>query len=71
MKIGIQLEKEDFDTLHDVILNALNIETSEEEITEYFMELPREIIGTAVSWGIDDTVFRDEMYEWLKVNKSN
>jgi hypothetical protein len=71
MKIGIQLEKEDFDILHDVILNALNIETSEEEITEYFMELPREIIGTAVSWGVNDTVFRDEMYEWLKVNKSN
>lgn len=70
MIVHVTLEREDFDAMHDVILEALNLETeiSDETIQSIWDRLPQRIKGTAIQWGADDTGFRDDMYKWLKKN---
>ena len=71
MKTLIKLEEEDYNHMHDVILEALGIEPTKEQIKEYFFKLPDDIIGLAVQWGSSDTVFRDNMFTWLQENINN
>lgn len=68
MKITIELEKEDFNALHDVILESKGYEPTNEQIQEIWNSLPEHIQGTALQWGCNDTVFRDNLYEWLEEN---
>jgi len=71
MKKTIELERDDLNALHDVILEALNYpadKLTDEVITEYWENLPDHIKGTAIKWGCDDTVFRDKMFVWLQEN---
>lgn len=65
MKVTVALEKHDFDALHDVILDALGKSLSEEGIQKCWDILPQHTQGKAIQWGTNDTVFRDEMHEWL------
>ena len=69
MKTNITLDRSDLDDMYDVILEALDIEPTDEEIMNFFNELPDHIKGLAVQWGTSDTVFRDDMFVWLKENK--
>ena len=72
MKKTVELEKDDFSAMHDVILEALdypNSSITEELILEYWEKLPDHIKGTAIEWGCDDSVFRDNMFVWLQENK--
>jgi hypothetical protein len=66
MKITVNLEKEDFDAMHDVIFEAKGYEPTNAQIQEIWDVLPKHIKGIALQWGCSDTVFRDEMYEWLE-----
>lgn len=66
MIVSIELEVDDLNAMHDVILEALGIEPTEQQILEYFNMLPDHIKGTAIAWGTSDTIFRDEMFEWLE-----
>ena len=43
---------------------------STEELKTIFGMLPLDIQCSAVSWGLADTIFRDEAYEWLEKNKN-
>jgi len=70
MKITIELEQKDFDAIHDVVLEALDIEPTQEQIQKLWDGLPEDIQGTAIQWGTSDTVFRDNLYEWLEKMKS-
>ena len=70
MKTNITLDKSDLNNMYDVIVEALNIEPTDEQIIEFFYELPDHIKGLAVQWGTSDTVFRDDMFVWLKENKT-
>lgn len=62
------LEEEDYNALHDVIIEALNMDISpSKKAMDYLWEhLPDDIKGTAIQWGCSDTVFRDNLYEWLQ-----
>jgi hypothetical protein len=70
MIVNVKLEREDFNEMHDVILEALNLETeiSEETIQSIWDRLPEHIQRTAIQWGTGDTVFRDDMYTCLQQN---
>jgi hypothetical protein len=70
MIIEVKLERKDFDAMHDVILEALNLETeiNDETIQSIWNRLPKHIQGTAIQWGTNDTVFQDKMFEWLEKN---
>lgn len=69
MIVTIQLEQEDFDVMHDVIFGALDIKPTNAQIHVIWEELPEDIRGLAIQWGTSDTVFRDNLYEYLKNNK--
>ena len=68
MIVSIELEVDELNAMHDVILEALGIEPTEQQILEYFNMLPDHIKGLAMQWGTSDTVFRDDMYVWLEKN---
>jgi hypothetical protein len=68
MKVKIELEEKDFDAMHDVIFEVKDYEPTNEDIQKTWDSLPEEIQGTAIAWGCNDTVFRDNLYEWLKEN---
>lgn len=69
MIVNIQLEQEDFNAMHDVIFEALDIKLTKAQIHVIWEELPEDIRGLAIQWGTSDTVFRDNLYEYLKNNK--
>lgn len=69
MKVTIELEQDDYNHLHDVVMEALGFEPTNEQIKKYFDKLPDDIKGTAVSWGTSDSVFREKFYEWLEENQ--
>jgi hypothetical protein len=68
MNIKITLEKEDFGPLHDVIFGSIGIKPTNDQIQEIWDNLPNHIKGTAVQWGTNDSVFRDNMYDYLIKN---
>ena len=65
MKVIVELEKEDFDVLHDVVLGITGYGYSDKELQTVWDNLPEDIKGIAIQWGTNDTVFRDKMYEHL------
>ena len=68
MIITIKLEKKDFDAMHDVIYDVTGIEPTNEQIQGIWDILPDDIKGAALQWGCNDSVFRDNMYVWLRKN---
>ena len=68
MKVIIELEREDFDAMHDVIFEVKDYQPTDEQIQQIWDSLPEYIHGTAIQWGCSDTVFRDNLYEWLENN---
>jgi hypothetical protein len=61
MKVIVELEKEDFDVLHEITGYGY----SDKELQTVWDNLPEDIKGIAIQWGTNDTVFRDKMYEHL------
>ena len=70
MKVTVELEQEDFNAMHDVILDVLDIKPTNDQIQKIWNGLPDDIQGTAIQWGTSDSVFRDNLYEWLEAMKS-
>lgn len=70
MKVTVELEQEDFNAMHDVILGALGVKPTNDQIQKIWNGLPDDIQGTAIQWGTSDSVFRDNLYEWLEAMKS-
>jgi hypothetical protein len=68
MKITVKLEREDFDAMFDVIFGVKGYEPTDEDIQNIWDKLPDYIQATAIQWGCDDTVFRDELNYWLYQN---
>lgn len=68
MIVTIKLEREDFDAIHGVIFEVKGFSPTDDEIQKIWDRLPEDIQGTAIQWGCNDTVFRDNMYEWLMEN---
>lgn len=66
MIVTVVLEQEDFNHMHDVILEVLDVEPTQKQIQEIWDKLPDDIKGTAIEWGCSDTVFRENLYVWLK-----
>ena len=64
------LDRDDLDTLHDVIYNALDKDVTDSEAIEYFDKFPESIKLDAQRWGVQDTPTRDTMYVWLQENRS-
>jgi hypothetical protein len=59
-------------SIHDVVLDATwktdKITLTVDQCKELFLKLPKETQGLAVSWGLGDTPFRDNVYEFVIEN---
>jgi hypothetical protein len=66
MIVTVTLEREDFNAIHDVILEVFGKSPSQEQIQLIWNDLPEDMKGLAIQWGTNDTVFRDNLYEFLK-----
>jgi hypothetical protein len=73
--ISILKENNNFDSLHDVIVNFFESlsdmpEDQQEVVYEkLLMNLPDTVLGDMYSWGFSDTVVRDNLYEFIEDNK--
>lgn len=66
MKIQIILEDADFPPIHDVIVEARGVSYSYAAIQRLFDELPEGLQIMAADFGTSDTVFRDELFSYIK-----
>ena len=68
-----EFTKHEWAHLHDVILEATwetkKTKMSQSELETLFDELPQHIKDDAYHWGLNDTVVRDNIYEWYIENK--
>lgn len=63
-------DNSDFTQLHSVlVVSEIVKEPTEDQVKAFFMMLPAEIIGSALSWGFSDTVVREQTYEFVEENK--
>jgi len=66
MKKVITLEQSDINELRNIIMEALNFDDpTNETVVEYWNKLPENIKNDAVYWGINDSVVRNTIYEWI------
>ena len=60
----------DLSQLHDVlVVSDIAEEPTADQIKAFFMMLPADIIGSALSWGFSDTEVRERTYEFVEQNK--
>ena len=65
MKITVELEDHDINAMHDVIFDVTGVKPSRKQVEHAWAILPENIQQLGVSWGCNDTVFRDAMHEHL------
>lgn len=66
MIVTVVLEKEDYAAIHGVVLSVTGHSFTNDQLQTIWDNLPEDIKGTAIEWGCDDTVFRDNLYEHLE-----
>lgn len=60
----------DLSQLHDVlVVSDIVEEPTAAQIKAFFMMLPADIIGSALSWGFGDTEVRERTYEFVEQHK--
>jgi len=58
--------KHDVGSFHDCVYEVNQVSHTDDELRDIFLSLPDDMIGTAYSWGLSDTVFRDSVYVYLR-----
>ncbi len=58
-------EGDSWHSFHDAIYNATGISHEKEKLIELFLELPYSIQQTAFAWGLNDTVFNDDVHVYI------
>ena len=71
MKITVEWEEGDFDSLHDTVFDLTDISLSHEQLLKIFNMLPQRLKDDAIHWGVDDSVVRDNIYEYLEEEMKN
>ncbi len=66
--MDVDFDSHDFACLHDSIINASNKHLNQDELIEVWNLLPIDIKTIALQWGMNDTVFGDEVYGWAEKN---
>lgn len=66
MKIKIIFEEGDFDGMHDVLIDLTGHSFSHEELEAMWHKLPEDIRDSFIHWGGNDTVVRDNIYEYYQ-----
>lgn len=62
----MRFTREQFDDIGKFYIDDLNINDEDQGfMLQVFNELPNHLQGLAVQWGFSDTVFRDDVFEYL------
>lgn len=64
----VEFDQSELASLHDIILDALDMSLSVDEVRTYWFKLPDEIKLDSIKYGISDTVIRENIHEWLEEN---
>ncbi len=59
-------QKNDWDHMHDVVLSVIHKSCTMRELIEFYKSLPEDLHELAEEWGMNDTVFRENAYEFLR-----
>jgi len=65
MKITLELEDEDYPSLHDTVYEATGYDYNNKELLHIWNGLPELIQLDAAKWGISDTEVRGQIYEYI------
>jgi hypothetical protein len=65
----MKLTREQFDEIGKFYLDDFPVSSNQDIMFELFNNLPSHIQGEAISWGFNDTVFRDNVFEFLCKNQ--
>lgn len=60
-----EFDKQDWAHLHDVVLEALEVDMTNQKLEELFRTLPQDIKDDAYHWGLSDSVVRDNIYTYI------
>lgn len=60
-----KFEDNDWNHLHDVVLSATGKKSTREELIQIYRALPEDLKSLANQWGMNDTVFRENVYNYL------
>lgn len=66
MIVTIELEEEDYPSLHDVVYNLTDLELTNDELLKIWNILPEDIQLDAAKWGMSDTESREQIYGFLE-----
>ena len=68
----IKITKEQFNELGNFYMNALPFNDNNIDLMyKLFINLPEHLQGLAIQWGLNDSVFRDDVFEFLCENQFN
>lgn len=62
-------DKHDWDCLHDVVYEVVGVQVEQKYLEELFKTFPQELIGKAITWGMSDTVWCEDVYKFLNEQK--
>jgi hypothetical protein len=65
MKKSVILEQQDLNGLHDVVLEAIELDLDNQQLIDLYNKLPQDLKDEAEHWGLNDSVVRDNIYEYL------
>jgi len=71
MKIQITLEIDEAEIIREILKEIIGANIPNDLLYKILVSLPNGIIGLAVSYGVNDTVFRDNLYEYLEREKKS
>jgi hypothetical protein len=66
MIIKVTLERRDFETLNEIVNEIIGSTINDNQLQALWDMMPNDVKGTAIQWGMDDTVARDNIYEFLQ-----
>lgn len=66
MKVIVEFEDGDLDSLHDIVYSLTGESKINEHLKLVWNKLPDNLKKEAIHWGMDDSVVRDNIYTHLK-----
>lgn len=59
-------EKNEWDHFHDCFFHVYKIKKSKEELEKIYLSIPNEMKLDALNWGMNDTVFRENLINYFE-----
>jgi hypothetical protein len=70
IRMNNMFTKNDWDYLHDVIYGYCKKSLDMNSLERFYTKIPENLKEDAFKYGMSDTVFRDNLYDWLNSDNS-